>query len=158
MSTRNTWQLRTNSECYKKRAGCCGPLKSVTHPVFYCLSRIITNVYHEFYRSRPLFWFAHSNGISRKNGMSCDQGLTDLLEAKGMDNIEKISSSFDVLLDAYSATRNANVTRAHTSHVDTFSNLFQRCDLIEWRNEDLQELGTRIWQFKAETWKTFSQY
>lgn len=74
-----------------------------------------------------------------------------------MDNVEKVFTFLGAIVDVYCGIEDAKVTPPFTLRVDMVRYLYRKCELIGQSKEELEELKTRTWHFKAERRKTFSR-
>lgn len=87
---------------------------------------------------------------SRYNALFCDQGLTGILEAKDVNNIEKPSLFHKAIVHSDCVNENDDATWTCTSYVYMVCYFYQRCELIWWSKEELQALKTRTRRLNSD--------
>lgn len=76
------------------------------------------------------FTFAHQNLVCLNTKRFCDQGPTKMLEARQMDDIDKVSPFLGAIVDASCGNELAVVTRIFSTYIDMVKYFYQRDELI----------------------------
>lgn len=108
----------------KTKSSSCRSFKSNKRFVGNSLIRLITKDSHVSPGLGLILGFVQSRDISRNNELFCNRGLTGMLKAIDIGNIDKVSLFLNAIVDAYCRNENADATRTYTSYVDMNGYLF----------------------------------
>lgn len=133
----------------------CSPFRFIKHSALLCLYRFLAKMFFSTLGLGLHFGSVYSSSVSQKNGIFCDQGLTEMLEASDVEKTRQCVPFLGAIISAYCGVQNADVTLTYTSIVKIVGYLYWRCGLTRWGKVELTELKTRIRKIKSETKITF---